>query len=55
MRTGLFGQVVWAQEGVATRAMAAAAEAASATRRFVLKVEEVMRAFVQVNGFARRE
>ncbi|WP_431132437.1 hypothetical protein [Variovorax paradoxus] len=54
MRTGLFGQVFWAHEGEAAKAMAAAAEAASANRRFVLKVEEVMRLFVQVNGGGRR-
>jgi hypothetical protein len=52
MRTGLFGQVFWAQEGDAASAMTA--EAASAARRFILKIEEVMHLFVQVNGSRRR-
>jgi hypothetical protein len=52
MRTGLFGQVLWAQEGNAASAMAA--EAASAARRFILKIEEVMRLFVQANDGRRR-
>ncbi|GAC1357163.1 MAG: hypothetical protein NVSMB34_11670 [Variovorax sp.] len=53
MRTGLVGQAFWAQEVVAIKAMAVAAQAPSAARRFNSK-DEVMRAFVQANPGTRR-
>src|SRR6478609_2648130 len=49
MRTGLVGQLLWAQDGAAMRASAVATEAASAVRRLEgeeRKEKEVMRAFV---------
>jgi hypothetical protein len=54
MRTGLVGQVFCAHVVGAIKAAAAAADAASAVRRFVLK-DKFMRVFLQANRPPRRE